>query len=108
MNDPIEPKQCADKLRALAAPERLCVIRALSNGPLNVGEISDAVGIPLVNLSHHLKVLSDAGFIRDDKQGRFVYYSLTPGFFEATDANGDKEHLNLGCCRLEVPPTPDE
>lgn len=101
--DPLQPDHCATLLSALAAPERLQIIRLLRGGPHNVGKIADAVGIPAVNLSHHLTVLRHAGLVRSQKHGRFVNYSLIPGVLQADDASGATEHLNLGCCRLEIP-----
>ncbi len=102
--DPLQPQKCAKLLAALAAPERLNVIRFLADGPHNVTEIADAVGITPLNLSHHLTVLKHAALIRGKKQGRFVLYSLSPGVLEdALEAGVPKEALNLGCCRLEIP-----
>ena len=43
--------------------------------------------------------------IESRKQGRFVIYSLVPGLLEG-DKAGKKEHLNLGCCQIEIPPKP--
>lgn len=102
--DPLDPKRCAPLLAALAAPERLKVVRFLADGPHTVTEIADMLKIPAVNLSHHLTVLKQAGLIRGKKQGRFVWYSLRPGVLEdAVQAGVPKEALNLGCCRLEMP-----
>jgi DNA-binding transcriptional ArsR family regulator len=104
--DPLDPKKCARLLLALAAPERLKVIRFLADGPHNVTQIAKAVGITALNLSHHLNVLKHADLIRGKKQGRFVVYSLRPGVLEdALEAGVPKEALNLGCCRLEIPAT---
>ncbi len=102
--DPLQPQRCAQLLAALAAPERLKVIRFLADGPHNVTEIAETLKIPPVNLSHHLSVLKQAALIRGKKQGRFVWYSLRPGILEdALDAGIPKEALNLGCCRLQMP-----
>ena len=102
--DPLEPQKCAQLLAALAAPERLKVIRFLAEGPRNVTEIAETLKIPPVNLSHHLNVLKHATLIRGKKQGRFVWYSLRPGVLEdALRAGIPKDALNLGCCRLELP-----
>ncbi len=102
--DPLQPQKCARLLAALAAPERLKVIRFLADGPHNVTEIAKAVGITALNLSHHLTVLKNAALIRSKKQGRFVLYSLCPGVLEdVLEAGIPKEALNLGCCRLEIP-----
>ncbi len=102
--DPLEPKRCAVLLAALAAPERLKIVRFLSDGPHNVTEIAEMLGIPAVNVSHHLSVLKHAGLIRGTKRGRFVHYALRLGMLEEAEAAGvPREALNLGCCKLELP-----
>lgn len=102
--DPLEPQRCAELLGALAAPERLKIVRYLAEGSHNVGEIAAMLEIPLVNLSHHLMVLKMAGLIRSTKKGRFVWYDLKQGLLEeAIEAGIPREALNLGCCKLELP-----
>jgi len=101
MKDPLQPKKCAELLGALAAPERLQIVRFLCDGPRNVTEIADEMKSSVVNISHHLSVLRHAGLVRNKKQGRFVLYSLAPGVLKPEVGAGD--HLDLGCCRLELP-----
>jgi DNA-binding transcriptional ArsR family regulator len=101
MKDPIQPTRCARLLSALAAPERLKIVRYLREGPHNVSEIAAMLKAPLVNVSHHMAVLRHAGLVRGRRQGRYVIYSLSPGFLQS---DGATEHLDLGCCRLEMPP----
>jgi DNA-binding transcriptional ArsR family regulator len=102
--DPLQPKRCAELLAALAAPERLKIVRFLSDGPHNVTEIADMLSIPAVNVSHHLNVLKTSRLIGGTKKGRFVWYALRPGVLEDAIAAGvPGEALNLGCCRLEFP-----
>jgi DNA-binding transcriptional ArsR family regulator len=103
MKDPIQPSRCAEQLSALAAPERIKIIRFLREGPRNVTEIADMLNTAPVNVAHHMSVLRHAGIVRNKKDGRFVYYSLTPGFLQTEEGAGAKEFLDLGCCRLEVP-----
>ena len=103
--DPLHPDQCAERLGALASPERLKIIRLLRDGPRNVTEISEALRIPLLNLSHHLTVLKQNGFLKREKKGRFVHYELSPKLL-ATDGDCcNRQVLDLGCCRLELPAT---
>jgi DNA-binding transcriptional ArsR family regulator len=103
--DPLEPQRCAELLSALAAPERLKIVRFLASAEHNVTEIAAMLDIPAVNVSHHLTVLKHADLIQGKKQGRFVWYSLSPGVLEnVVDAGIPCEALNLGCCRLELPP----
>lgn len=102
--DPLQPRRCAELLAALAAPERLRIVRFLADGPHNVGEIAAMLGVPPVNVSHHLAVLKTSGLIGGTKKGRFVWYGLKPGVLEDAVAAGvPRDALNLGCCRLELP-----
>lgn len=104
IKDPLQPRRCAELLAALAAPERLKIVRFLAAGAHNVTEIADMLGIPAVNVSHHLAVLKHAKLIRGKKDGRFVWYALQPGVLEeAVEAGVPTEALNLGCCRIELP-----
>ena len=102
--DPLQPKRCAELLGALAAPERLKIVRLLANGPHNVTQIIDELKIPALNVSHHLTVLKHAQLIQGDKQGRFVIYSLCDGVLhEIVEAGVPKESLDLGCCQIVLP-----
>jgi DNA-binding transcriptional ArsR family regulator len=100
--DPLQPKRCAEKLSALAAPERLRIVRYLRDGPRNVTEIAEMLQAPLVNVSHHLHVLRHAGLVQSEKQGRFVLYSLCPDVFRPEEGKPGDE-IDLGCCQLKLP-----
>ncbi|MBA4062770.1 MAG: ArsR family transcriptional regulator [Isosphaera sp.] len=103
--DPLQPERCAEVLAALAAPERLRIIRLLADGERNVSQIIAAAEIAPLNVSHHLTVLKQARLIRGEKRGRFVVYSITPEVLaEVVEAGAPKEALNLGCCHLVLPP----
>jgi DNA-binding transcriptional ArsR family regulator len=102
--DPLQPKRCAELLAALAAPERLKIVRFLAEGPHNVTEIVEMLTIPAVNVSHHLQVLKVSGLIQGKKKGRFVWYSLRAGVLEeAVKAGVPGDALNLGCCQIVLP-----
>src|SRR5262245_19571344 len=88
MKDPLQPKRCARLLSALAAPERLRIIRYLREGPRNVSEIAEMLKTSVVNASHHLTVLRHAGLVRNEKQGRYMLYSLPPKVFQPDDQSG--------------------
>jgi DNA-binding transcriptional ArsR family regulator len=107
--DPLDPKRCAELLGALAAPERLGIVRLLADGPHNVTQIIEALNIPPLNVSHHLTVLKTARLIKGTKKGRFVWYELGPKVLqEVIEAGVPKEALNLGCCQIVLPPDPDD
>lgn len=103
--DPLQPDRCAELLAALAAPERLQIIRFLRGGPRNVTEIAAMLKTAPVNVAHHTRVLKGAGLVRPKKQGRFVYYELAPGVLQEIGGADGLDQLDLGCCRLEVPLT---
>jgi DNA-binding transcriptional ArsR family regulator len=103
MNDPLQPQRCARLLSALAAPERLRIIRYLRDGPRNVSEIAEMLQTVVVNASHHLMVLRHAGLVQSEKQGRYMLYSVTPSVLQPQGEGGTTDHLDLGCCRLELP-----
>jgi DNA-binding transcriptional ArsR family regulator len=102
MDDRLESSRCARVLKALADPERLKIIQCLQAGPKNVGELSGLLDQELANVSHHLGVLRLAGLVRDEKQGKYVVYSLHPEVFRPRERGQAADVLDLGCCRLEL------
>jgi ArsR family transcriptional regulator, nickel/cobalt-responsive transcriptional repressor len=102
MEDALESDRCARLLRAMGDRERLKIVQCLREGPKNVGEIANQLGVEVVNVSHHLGVLRQAGLVLDQRQGRFIVYRLHPDVFHPS-SKGQKEHLDFGCCRLEIP-----
>jgi DNA-binding transcriptional ArsR family regulator len=87
---------CAERLQLLADPTRLAVVRRLLSGPRTVGEMQRALGVEQSLLSHHLRVLRDAGLVAGDRQGRAVRYRLAAGVGVRTAGGA----LDLGCCSL--------
>ena len=81
MTDPKQAKQCAELLQAIAEPNRIRIIECLRTGSKNVTELAKLLNVEIVNVSHHLGVLRQAGLVQDEKHGRFVVYSLHPKIF---------------------------
>lgn len=71
-----------DTLKALADPTRREILNMLKQGRLSAGEISDAFPISGAAISRHLSVLKDADLIRDDREGKFIYYALNASVLE--------------------------
>ena len=99
MRDRLDSDQCARSLRAIGDPDRLKIIQCLQAGPRNVSELAVLLGAELANVSHHLRVLREASLVMDNKQGKFVVYSLNPEVFKPGQP---VDALDLGCCRLEL------
>lgn len=102
MEDSLESDRCARLLKAMADRERLKIVQCLRDGPKNVGEIADLLKAEVVNVSHHLGVLRQAGLVLDQRKGRFIVYRLHPDVFHPSRKPGEDEHLDFGCCRLDL------
>jgi ArsR family transcriptional regulator len=72
--------------KALADPKRLLIINELRDGPKAVGEIASALEISQPNVSRHLAVLRDRGFVVTERVSSNVLYSLaSPKILRAMD-----------------------
>ncbi len=93
---PADSESCADVLKVLADETRLAVVEQLMEGPKHVGEINDQLDVEQTLLSHHLRVLRDAGLVTSQRDGKQVLYSL------AKHVQGSRRGraINLGCCKI--------
>lgn len=67
----------AEIFRALADPTRLRLLNLLEQkGGLCVCELVDALRVPQYNVSRHLQMLRQTGFVEDERRGKWVYYRL--------------------------------
>jgi ArsR family transcriptional regulator len=76
-----EAETLAATLQVLADPARLrlvSLIAARAEGEC-VCNLTAPVGLSQPTVSHHLKLLTEAGILDRDQQGRWVYYSIRPG-----------------------------
>ncbi len=104
LHDSLESDHCAEMLRALADPVRLRIIDALRSAPKCVSELSDVLDVEVVIISHHLGILHSVGLLEREKKGRFKVYRLREGVLGPANGARGKQHIDLGCCRLELPP----
>jgi ArsR family transcriptional regulator len=75
-------KTLAHTLKALSDPARLRLISIVAAHDATEACVCDLVeplGLSQPTVSHHLKVLVDAGFLAREKRGVWAYYSLVPG-----------------------------
>lgn len=68
--------QAAECLRTLAHPHRLRMVQLMLQGQYTVGELAEACELPSHMASEHLRLMQRCGFLKADKEGRFVYYSV--------------------------------
>ena len=92
LREPITAGQAGDLarlLKALADPTRLrlvSMVAAHEGGAACVCELTEPLGLTQPTISHHLKVLTDAGIFTRDKRGVWAYYALVPAAMDALSA----------------------
>lgn len=83
-------------LKALADPTRREILNMLKKGSLSAGEISECFDMSFAAVSRHLSVLKEADLIRDERDGKFIYYTLNASVLEEimlwiTELKGDNK-----------------
>jgi ArsR family transcriptional regulator len=92
LRQPLTASQAADLarlLKALADPTRLrlvSMVAAHEGGEACVCELTEPLGLTQPTISHHLKILVDAGVFTRDKRGVWAYYALVPATLDALSA----------------------
>jgi ArsR family transcriptional regulator len=89
---PLSPQAAAElavKLKALSDPVRLrllSVVASHAGGEACVCDLSAGIDLTQPTISHHLKILVDAGIFSRDKRGVWAYYALVPSAMDALSA----------------------
>ncbi len=76
----------ARKLKALADPTRLrllSIVAAAEGEEACVCDLTEPVGLSQPTVSHHLKILTEAGYLSRSQRGTWAYYRLVPGSLDA-------------------------
>ena len=68
----------AEIFKALADPTRRAVFERLADGEKNATQLREGLAISQPAMSQHLAVLREAGLVAEERQGRFVQYSVDP------------------------------
>lgn len=69
-------------LRALADPTRREILNLLKEKNLSAGEISERFPISFAAVSRHLAVLKEADLIRDERDGKYIFYEINTSVLE--------------------------
>ncbi|MBN2149933.1 MAG: winged helix-turn-helix transcriptional regulator [Candidatus Lokiarchaeota archaeon] len=77
-----ENRLCMEKLSALGNHERLLILETLAEKDRCACELEAIIDKAQASVSHHIKVLEQAGLIRGWKKGRFTHYSLVRSGFD--------------------------
>ena len=86
-----------DTLQALADPTRREILNLLKQSRMSAGEISNHFSISGAAVSRHLSVLKEADLIRNEREGKYIYYELNATVLEdillwISELKGEKDH----------------
>lgn len=84
-----EAEALAARFKALADPNRLRILSIVSASPSAetcVCDLSEPLELGQPTVSHHLKILVEAGLLNREKRGVWAYYSLVPGALDSLAA----------------------
>jgi len=74
-------RKLAEFFKALGDETRLKIIQMLSKKEMCVCEVIDQLDLSQPAVSHHLKILRQAGLVKDTKEGKWVFYTLDESAF---------------------------
>ncbi len=81
-----QAEDLARALKVLAAPARLRIISMIAaheNAEACVCDLIEPLGLSQPTVSHHLKVLVEAGFLTRSKRATWAYFALVPGALDS-------------------------
>jgi ArsR family transcriptional regulator len=101
----MDAARAAQVFHALSDETRLRILQRLRGGERCVCELTDALDAAQSRLSFHLKVLKDAGLVRDRRESRWMYYTLdrealagVAELIEALASEPSPAERRDGCC----------
>ncbi len=68
--------------KALSDVNRLKIIDMLSCGELCICDLIEGLELSQPTISHHMKILKQAGLVRSNKNGKWTIYSINKDVFE--------------------------
>jgi ArsR family transcriptional regulator len=92
VHEPLDAATAASVARvfkAIGDPARLrllSIVAAHDGGEACVCELTEPLGLTQPTVSHHMKVLVDAGLLHREQRGVWAYYSIVPGALDALAA----------------------
>jgi ArsR family transcriptional regulator len=96
-----EAKKLSALFRVLGDASRLQLLNLIASQPYGsacVCELIEPLGLSQSTVSHHLKVLYDAGFLDKERRGTWIYYRVVPETLQALRTSlvsSEKEKVTL-------------
>ncbi len=88
---------CSNIMKVLADATRMAVIERLLERPQRVHELNASLRMDPTLLSHHLRVLREAGLVTTKRDGKEILYRLA----STVRKSAKSSTLDFGCCKLE-------
>ncbi len=85
-------KEAAELFKILSVDKRIEIIELLKKEDMSVNAIAETLGITQSAVSQHLRVLKAAKFVKDKREGYWIYYSLNRDTLEKS-----RQRLNRIC-----------
>ncbi len=84
-------------MKALADPIRREILTLLKKGPMSAGDIAEHFSVTAASISRHLSILKEADLIWDERDGKFIFYTLNTSVLEdvllwISDLKGEDNH----------------
>jgi ArsR family transcriptional regulator len=96
MSEKKSPVDTVEFAKALADETRQKIMALCCCQILSVGDIVQALDVAQPTVSHHLKILKNAGLVRSERRGKQIFYTLNQG------------QLVQGCCQVAEDFAPDQ
>ncbi len=96
------PRQCAAVVKAMGDETRLRILESLLLGEKCVTDLTAVLHCSQPHVSHHLRILRDAGLVEGHRHGKQVCYRVEPTVQRAMKSRGEQV-LDFGCCELRFP-----
>lgn len=96
------PRQCAAALKAMGDETRLRILESLLLGEKCVTDLTSVLHCSQPHVSHHLRILRDAGLVEGHRHGKQVCYRVEPTVQRVMKSRGEQV-LDFGCCELRFP-----
>jgi ArsR family transcriptional regulator len=99
--------------QALADPTRLAIVRELAGSPeVCACDFTSCCDVRQPTVSHHLRVLREAGVVESERRGTWIYYRLAPAValrlrMVASEFEGSRQLIPAATLRRSASSTPD-
>lgn len=85
--------------KAFCDENRIQILELLRSGEKCACKLLDDLNVTQSTLSHHMKILCDAGVVQGRKEGKWVHYSIDPvGAERAVELLRKQVSLDASCC----------